>query len=72
MKHLKDYKAWAIAVFGSLIILLVNLVVVPPLYRMAGAPVTIEQTFVVSGILFLVRILWFYALLLWRLLWNKE
>ena len=58
-----NYENLVISIIESLGILLVNIVVVPIAYEIAGAHVTIKQAFEVSTAFFLLRIIWFYFVL---------
>ena len=70
MKYLGDKKSWLIAFVSSLGILLVNIVFTPSVYRWSGATVTEYQVAFVSIVFFIARIIWFYVVILWRLLWG--
>ena len=58
-----NYENLVISIIESLGILLVNIIVVPIAYGLAGATVTMEQAFYVSASFFLLRIIWFYFVL---------
>lgn len=72
MKYLGDKKSWAIAVIESLGILAFNAVFVPSFYHALGDQVSTQNVIIVSAGLFLLRILWFYANLIIRLLLEQR
>lgn len=71
MKHLNDRKSWGIAIVESLGILAFNAAFVPSFFAALGNQVSTGNVVIVSGGLFVVRILWFYANLRWRLHFEK-
>lgn len=70
-KHLGDRKSWAIAIIESLGILAFNAVFIPSFFAALGDQVSTGNVVIVSGGLFVVRILWFYVNLRIRLHFEK-
>jgi hypothetical protein len=71
MKHLNDRKSWAIAIVESLGILAFNAAFIPSFFEALGDQVSTGNVIIVSGGLFVVRILWFYVNLRLRLHFEK-
>lgn len=72
MKYLKDKTSWAIAIVESLGILAFNALFVPSFYRALGDQVSTQNVIIVSAGLFLLRIVWFYANLVIRMMLDKR
>ena len=68
---MKDLKSWGIAFFESLGILAFNALFVPALYSALGEKVSSKSVIIVSTGLFLLRMIWFYANLKFRLFLEK-
>jgi len=68
---MKDVKSWSIAFVESLGILVFNAVFVPSLYTALGEKVSAKSVIIVSIGLFLLRMVWFYANLKFRLFLEK-
>jgi len=72
MKHLKDMKSWSIAFIESLGIFLFNAVFVQSFYTALGESVSSSSVLIVSGGLFVLRMVWFYLNLRIRLYLEKR
>jgi hypothetical protein len=72
MTHLKDKKSWLISIVISAGILAFNTAFIPPLYRAMGDQVQASSVFFVSCGLFILRVLWFYINIQWRLMLEKR
>lgn len=72
MTYLLDKKSWAIATIESLGILVFNAIFVPSFYHALGDQVSTQNVIIVSAGLFVLRIVWFYANLILRLILDKR
>jgi hypothetical protein len=71
MNHLTDKSSWAIAFIESLGIFLFNAVFVQSFYTALGDDIQMTSILIVSGGLFLLRMVWFYLNLRIRLFLEK-
>ena len=71
MNYLKDKKSWGIAFIESAGIFLFNALFVSSFYHALGETVSSASVLIVSGVLFVLRMVWFYANLKLRLFLEK-
>lgn len=71
MKHLNDGKSWSIAFIESAGIFAFNAVFVQGFYTALGETISGQSVVIVSGGLFLLRMVWFYLNLKFRLFLEK-
>lgn len=70
-KHLRDRKSWTVALVESFGIFLFNAAFMEDFYSALGDKVQNKNVLLISGGLFIARVLWFYGNLRWRIFWEK-
>lgn len=68
---INDKKSWLIAIIESAGIFIFNALFIPTFYVALGEQISNQSVIIVSGGLFLLRVIWFYLNLRIRLYFEK-